>query len=284
VELGRRVSSRAGELARSLGEAALSSVENVAVRPSYQVDLSGKTALVTGASGGLGRHFAEVLARAGANVAVAARRPDMVATVCDAIRRNGGTAVAVHLDVTERRSVDDAVSQAAEALGGLDILVNNAGVTITKPFLDLAEVEWNRVIETNLNGTFSVAQAAARKMQTGGAIVNIGSILGVRVAGHVAPYVASKAAVIQLTKAMAVELARRRIRVNALCPGYIETDLNREFFASDAGQALLRRIPQRRLGRPEELDGALLLLCSDAGSYITGTSIVVDGGHLVSSL
>ena len=262
----------------------MSPVGNAVVRPSYHVDLSGKAALVTGASGGLGRHFAEVLAVAGAKVAVAARRPDMVATVCDAIRRNGGTAVAVHLDVTERRSVDDAVSQAAEALGGLDILVNNAGVTITKPFLDLAEEEWNRVIETNLNGTFSVAQAAARKMQTGGAIVNIGSILGVRVAGHVAPYVASKAAVIQLTKAMAFELARRRIRVNSLCSGYIQTDLNREFFASDAGQALLRRIPQRRLGRPEELDGALLLLCSDAGSYITGTSIVVDGGHLVSSL
>jgi NAD(P)-dependent dehydrogenase (short-subunit alcohol dehydrogenase family) len=262
----------------------LSLVENAAVRPSYKVDLSGKAALVTGASGGLGRHFAEVLAAAGAKVAIAARRMGMVAAACEAIRQKGGTAVPISLDVTDRNSVNDAISQTAEAIGGIDILVNNAGVTITKPFLDLGEEEWDRVIATNLNGTFSVAQAAAQTMGKGGAIVNIGSILGLRVAGHLAPYVASKAAVLHLTKAMALELARRGIRVNALCPGYIETDLNHEFFASDAAQALLRRIPQRRLGRPEELDGALLLLCSDAGSYITGTSIVVDGGHLVSSL
>jgi NAD(P)-dependent dehydrogenase (short-subunit alcohol dehydrogenase family) len=257
------------------------------VRPALQVDLTGKSALVTGASGGLGQHFAEVLAAAGAKVAIAARRRDRVEAACEDIRRKGGIAIPVQLDVTERASVDEALARSAEALGALDIVVNNAGVTATRPFLDLADEEWDRVIETNLTGTFLVAQAAARRMReqgSGGAIVNIASILGFRVTGQVSPYAASKAAIVQLTGAMALELARYGIRVNALCPGYMETDLNREFFASEAGQALIRRIPQRRLGRPEELDGALLLLCSEAGSYITGASIVVDGGHLVSSL
>ncbi len=256
-------------------------------RPSLSLDLSGKSALVTGASSGLGRHFAEVLAAAGAKVALAARRLDLVETVGEAIRQRGGTAIPVRMDVTERTSVDKAVAEAAAALGRLDIVVNNAGVTATKPFLDVSQEEWNRIIDTNLKGTFSVAQEAARRMKeqgSGGVIVNIASILGLRVAGQVPAYVASKAGVVQLTKAMALELARYGIRVTALCPGYMETDLNRDFFASEAGQALIRRIPQRRLGRPEELDGALLLLCSDAGSYITGSTLVVDGGHLVSSL
>ena len=256
-------------------------------RPSLKADLSGKAAFVTGASSGLGRHFAEVLAGAGAKVAVAARRLDMVQAACEAIREKGGIAAAVEIDVTKRASVEKAVADAMTAFGSLDILVNNAGVTVTKPFLEVEEDEWDRIIATNLKGTYLVAQQAARRMREqgpGGAIVNIGSILGLRVAGQVSPYVASKAGVVQLTKTMALELARYGIRVNALCPGYMETDLNRDFFASEAGQALIRRIPQRRLGRPGELDGALLLLCSEAGSYITGSAIVVDGGHLVSSL
>jgi NAD(P)-dependent dehydrogenase (short-subunit alcohol dehydrogenase family) len=256
-------------------------------RASLKVDLSGKCALVTGASSGLGRHFAELLAGAGAKVAAAARRRDLVTEVCGAIQRDGGTAVPVQMDVVRSASIEKAIAEAAAALGGLDILVNNAGVTATKPFVDVEEEEWDRVLDTNLKGTFLVAQRVARHMReqgSGGTIVNIASILGLRVAGQVPAYVASKAGVVQLTKAMALELARYGIRVNALCPGYMETDLNRQFFSSEAGQALIRRIPQRRLGRPEELDGALLLLCADAGSYMTGSIVVVDGGHLVSSL
>jgi NAD(P)-dependent dehydrogenase (short-subunit alcohol dehydrogenase family) len=262
-------------------------VSEAAGRSSLNVDLSGKSALVTGASSGLGRHFAEVLAAAGAKVAVAARRRDLIEEVCGAIQGNEGTAVPVEMDVVQSASIEKAMSKAAAALGGLDIVVNNAGVTATKPFLDIQEEEWDRTLDTNLKGTFLVAQQAARSMRekgSRGAIVNVASILGLRVASQVPAYIASKAGVVQLTKAMALELARYGIRVNALCPGYMETDLNREFFASEAGEALIRRIPQRRLGRPEELDGALLLLCSDAGSYMTGSIIVVDGGHLVSSL
>ena len=249
--------------------------------------LTGRTALVTGASGGLGRYFADVLARAGATVAVTARRQDQLQRVRDEIRAAGGDAVAVAMDVTDSSSVASAVAQATAQLGTLDILVNNAGITVTRAFLDVDEADWDRVVDTNLNGVFLVAQAAARVMKeqgSGGAIVNIASILGLRVAGQVAAYAAAKAGVVHLTKAMALELARYRIRVNALCPGYIETDLNREFFASDIGRALINRIPQRRLGRQEELEGPLLLMCSDAGSYMTGAILAVDGGHLVSGL
>jgi len=254
---------------------------------SYVMTLTGRTALVTGASGGLGRYFADVLARAGATVAVTARRQDQLQRVRDEIRAAGGDAVAVAMDVTDSSSVASAVAQATAQLGTLDILVNNAGITVTRAFLDVDEADWDRVVDTNLNGVFLVAQAAARVMKeqgSGGAIVNIASILGLRVAGQVAAYAAAKAGVVHLTKAMALELARYRIRVNALCPGYIETDLNREFFASDIGRALINRIPQRRLGRQEELEGPLLLMCSDAGSYMTGAILAVDGGHLVSGL
>jgi NAD(P)-dependent dehydrogenase (short-subunit alcohol dehydrogenase family) len=254
---------------------------------SYAINLAGRTALVTGASGGLGRYFAGIVARAGAKVALAARRTDSLAGVRDEITKAGGTAVAAAMDVTNAASVEAGVAQARKQLGSLDILINNAGVTITKPFLDVGEDEWDRVVDTNLKGAFLVAQAVARVMreqERGGAIVNIASILGLRVAGQVAAYTASKAGIVHLTKTMALELARYRIRVNALCPGYIETDLNREFFASDVGQALIRRIPQRRLGQQADLEGPLLLMCSDAASYMTGSVIAVDGGHLVSSL
>jgi len=254
---------------------------------SVSIDLTGRTALVTGASSGLGRHFAGVLAKAGARVALAARRTDALAETRSAIESAGGSAVVVAMDVTDPASVTAAVGEAWGALGRIDILVNNAGVTATRPFLDMSEEEWDRVIDTNLTGCARVARAVAQRMrddQQGGAIVNIASILGMRVAGQVSSYIAAKGGLVHLTKAMALELARHNIRVNALCPGYVETELNADFFASDAGKALVKRIPQRRLGRLADLDGPLLLLASDAGAYMTGSVLAVDGGHLVSSL
>lgn len=247
-------------------------------------DLRGKSALVTGASGGLGLHFAQTLARHGAAVTLAARRRDTLEEACANIRATGGAARAIQMDVTDAASVQAALAEAGEPF---DILVNNAGISGAARALDLDETTWDNVLDTNLKGAFLVAQAVARGLKQagrGGAIVNIASILGHRVAGNLAAYAASKAGVIQLTRVLALEWAREGIRVNALCPGYIETDINRDFFASDAGLQLIRRIPQRRLGQPQELDGPLLLLASDAGSYITGATIEVDGGHLVSSL
>lgn len=250
-------------------------------------DLKGKTALVTGASSGLGTHFARVLARYGCQVVLAARGSEALATLKNEIGSAGGAAEIVMLDVRDENSVKAAFA-AIDGLGvRLDILVNNAGISVAKPALDISADEWDRVVGTNLRGVFLVAQGAAQRMKRdgkGGAMVNVASILGHRVAGSVASYAASKAGVVRLTEALALEWARLNIRVNALCPGYIETDLNREFFESDAGKALVRRIPQRRLGEPKDLDGALLLIASDAGRYITGASLAVDGGHLVCSL
>ncbi len=246
-------------------------------------DLAGKRALVTGASSGLGLHFAKLLAAQGASVTLAARRIVALEEACATIGNAGGKASAVELDVTDPKSVEKAVA----IPGRLDIVVNNAGISIAEPALETEAEDWDKVVDTNLKGTFLVSRAAARRMvaeKRGGAIVNIASITGLRVAGAIASYAASKAGVIQLTKALALEWARYGIRVNALCPGYIETDINREFFATEAGKALIKRIPQRRLGRESDLDGALLLLASDAGTYITGASLAVDGGHLVSSL
>lgn len=237
---------------------------------------------MTGASGGLGLHFAKLLARHGVEVTLAARRQSALDQACGEIAAAGGTAQNILLDVGDATSITDAL-----AGRHFDILINNAGVSGAGPAADLSEADWDAVLDTNLKGVFLVAQAVARGMREagrGGAIVNIASILGHRVAGGVSAYAASKAGVIQLTKALALEWARDGIRVNALCPGYIETDINRDFFGSEAGQQLIKRIPQRRLGRPEELDGALLLMASAAGSYITGATIEVDGGHLVSSL
>jgi len=244
-------------------------------------DLTGRRALVTGASGGLGLHFAGVLARAGAHVTLAARRVAALEAGVLALRAAGHGASSVALDVTDLASV------AAVMVAPFDIVVNNAGVALDGPALQTSEDDWTRVIDTDLSGVFRVAQGAARAMVAagqGGAIVNIASIAGLRVAGNIAAYAAAKAGVVQLTRALALEWARHGIRVNSLCPGYVETDLNRDFFATEAGRTMIRRIPQRRLGRIADLDGPLLLLCSDAGAYMTGTEIVADGGHLVSSL
>ncbi len=252
----------------------------------FTVALHGRAALVTGASGGLGSHFAGVLARSGARVAVAARRADACAAVCEAIAAAGGESYPVRMDVADGASVKAAVAEVEERFGRLDILINNAGIAAPAPALDLGEDDWDAVLDTNLKGAFLAAQAAAHAMKRhgGGTIVNVASILGLRVAGQVAAYAASKAGLVQLTRALALEWARHGVRVNALCPGYIETEINRGFFASAAGQAMLKRVPQRRLGQPSDLDGPLLLLCSDASAYMTGAVVAVDGGHLVSSL
>ncbi len=240
--------------------------------------------LVTGASSGLGAHFAEVLARDGHHVILAARRKDRIDVLANEIVASGGSAEAVRMDVTDPASVHTAFGAMSRPV---DAVVNNAGTSQPAPAIEQPLEEFEEVIDTNLTGVFAVARMAARQMRSrgaGGAIVNIASILGLRVAGQVAAYSASKAAVIHMTKALALEWARYDIRVNALCPGYVETPLNSEFFATAAGQALVGRIPQRRLGQLSDLDAPLRLLLSDGARYMTGSVVAVDGGHLVSSL
>jgi NAD(P)-dependent dehydrogenase (short-subunit alcohol dehydrogenase family) len=250
-------------------------------------EIEGMHILVTGGSSGLGRHFARFLANNGAHVTLAARRAETLAQNVAEINGSGGKAHSIVLDVTVADQLDDALKEAETKFGAIHAVVNNAGVTATKPALDQDERAWDSVIDTNLKGVWLVAQAAAKRMianNVRGSIVNVASILGLRVAGGVAPYAISKAGVIQMTKALALEWARYGIRVNALAPGYFATELNDDFFETDAGKALIKRVPQRRLGQLSELDGPLLLLISNAGSFMTGSVVTVDGGHLVSGL
>ena len=239
--------------------------------------------MVTGASSGLGEHFARVLAAAGARVALCARRLDRLSALADEL---GSGAIAIALDVRDPASVARAVADVVDRFGAIDVLVNNSGVASTAPALETTEADWQAVVDTNLSGAWRVAQAAARAMAAsgGGSIVNIASILGLRVMAQLPAYAASKAGLVHLTRQMALELARHRIRINAIAPGYIETDINRAFFRTPAGEALLKRVPQRRLGQPADLDGALFLLASDASAFMTGTVLTVDGGHLVNTL
>lgn len=249
--------------------------------------LQGRVALVTGASSGLGRHFARTLARAGARVAVAARRTDALAGLVDEIRAEGRDALAVPMDVARRASVVDALAQVAQWAGEPDVLVNNAGVGDIKPALDYTDEDWERIVGTNLRGAWIVAQEYSRRVIAAarrGNVVNVTSILASRVTGRVSPYAASKAGLRHLTEALALELARHDIRVNSLAPGYIVTEATRDFFASDAGEKLRQRIPTRRVGECADLDGPLLLLASEASRHMTGSEIVVDAGHLCSGL
>jgi NAD(P)-dependent dehydrogenase (short-subunit alcohol dehydrogenase family) len=225
--------------------------------------LEGKVALVTGASSGFGRHFAHVLAQAGAKVVLAARRTELVEEEARKIVAAGGEACAVTMDVTDSASIRVALEEAERALGVVSVVINNAGIT-----------------------TLVTREASRRMIDAGecGSIVNIASIMAKRVQKALTNYAAAKAGVLQFTRAAALELAPNNIRVNALCPGYFQTELNLDWFDTEEGQALIRRIPQRRTGELAELNGPLLLLASDAGSLITGAEITVDGGHLVSSL
>ena len=248
--------------------------------------LQGKLVLVTGASSGLGTHFAQLLASSGAKVAVAARRADKLQSVVDEITQAGGEARAFSLDVSNAQSVRECFD-AIGAWSVPDVIINNAGVTVTRALLDQTEEDFDQVMDTNLKGNWLVATEAARRMvaaKKGGAIVNVASILGERVSGGVAPYSISKAAVIQATKAMALELARYGIRVNALLPGYVITNLNRDFLTSELGEKLRLRIPSRKFSELSDLDGPLLLLASDAGAAMSGSTVAVDGAHLVSGL
>jgi NAD(P)-dependent dehydrogenase (short-subunit alcohol dehydrogenase family) len=250
-------------------------------------DLTGETALVTGASSGLGAHFARVLAAHGAKVAMAARRVEKMTALAEEIADAGGRALPIACDVTDRKSIEDAVAAAETELGPVTLLVNNSGIAIPKKVLEHTEEDWDRVVDTNLKGAWLMTQAVARRLVAlgrPGRIVNVASIIGLRTMGQVPSYAASKAGLIHLTRQLAMELARDGITVNALAPGYIETEMNRDFLRSAMGKKLEQRIPAARFGVPEDLDGTLLLLVAPAGRYITGVVIPVDGGHLVSSL
>jgi NAD(P)-dependent dehydrogenase (short-subunit alcohol dehydrogenase family) len=250
-------------------------------------DIAGRVALVTGASSGLGEHFARLLASEGAVVILAARRVDRLEKLASEIASTGGKAHAIAMDVTSAASVEAAFAKIASLGLVPGIVVNNAGIAQGKPSIELTEADWRSTMDTNIDGAWRVAQAAAKAMLAAkqpGTLINITSILGLRVGANLLSYTTAKAALVQLTKSLSLDWARYGIRVNAIAPGYIETDINRGFLESEGGQAMIRRIPMRRVGQAGDLDGALLLLASDAGSYMNGSIVVVDGGHSNSSL
>jgi len=247
-------------------------------------DLKGRVALVTGASSGLGVQFSRALADNGAAIALVARRADRLKSLMVEIEGKGGKAVAIEADVTDRAAMARAFDAAEKAFGTVTILVNNAGIAHGGRAVDMPAEEWRKVLSTNLDAVFFWAQEAARRMLAAkkqGAIVNIASVLGLMVAKGAVAYAAAKAGVVQVTKALAVELAFKGVRVNAIAPGWFVTEMNDDYLASEAGEKIKREIPMGRFGKEGELNGALLLLASDAGSYITGATIVVDGGQVI---
>jgi NAD(P)-dependent dehydrogenase (short-subunit alcohol dehydrogenase family) len=247
-------------------------------------DVSKEIILITGASQGLGRQFARVLSAHGAAVVLAARQTGKLKALEDEIRGRGGRAAAVEMDVTDTASIASAMDAAEAALGPVTVLINNAGIAIEKLAVDQTEADWDAVIGANLKGAYFAATEMARRMiarEQEGNIVNIASVLGLSVMKFLSPYTISKAGIVQATKAMALELAGSRIRVNALAPGYIDTEMNHAFWATPAGERLAKRIPQRRVGAESDLDGAILLLASKASRYMTGSVVTVDGGFLL---
>ena len=245
--------------------------------------LKDKVAIVTGASQGLGEQFAKVMAKNGAKVAIAARQRKKLEALKDELEASKSESVVIEMDVLDQESIKQGIAKVEELWGIPDILVNNAGLAINKPFLDVLEQDYDSVLDTNLKGCFFCAQAVAKRMveNKGGSIINISSVLGSRPIGTLTTYCASKGGLNQLTATMALELARYNIRVNAIAPGYIETPMNSDFFKSPPGQALINSVPQRRLGKVQDLDGILLLLASDAASFVTGTVMTVDGGFSI---
>lgn len=256
---------------------------------SYSIDLAGRVALVTGASGGLGAQFAHALARAGAGVVLASRRLDRLKALRASIEAGGGDAHVVHCDVTDTQSIKAAVAHAETEMGTIDILVNNAGVASVQRLQDVTEQDFDFIFRSNVRGAFFMAQEVARRMlaraqgaatgsYTGGRIINVASVAGLKALSKVGVYCMSKAAVIHMTRAMALEWGRFGINVNAICPGYIDTDMNHADWQTEAGQKLIQRLPRKRLGQPQDLDALLLLLASGQGHFINGAIISADDG------
>ncbi len=256
---------------------------------AYQIDLAGRVALVTGASSGLGAQFARTLAAAGAGVVLAARRLERLKTLRAEIEANDGDAHVVEMDVTDHDSIRAAIAHAETEMGTIDILVNNSGVGKTQKLTDVTPEDYDFVMNTNARGAFFVAQEVAKRMIarskgaapgtfTGGRIVNIASVAGLRAFGQIGAYAMSKAAVIHMTKAMALEWGRYGINVNALCPGYIDTEINHHQWATEAGQKLIQMLPRKRVGKPEDLDVVLMMLCSNQSHFVNGAVIAADDG------
>jgi NAD(P)-dependent dehydrogenase (short-subunit alcohol dehydrogenase family) len=249
--------------------------------PRALFDLTGKTAFITGASSGLGRRFAWTLARAGADVLIAARSADRLKNLQEEIHAFGGNAIPVALDVRDRESIRATIAQ-IESTRPIDVLINNAGIAIIKAPDRYKDEDWDAVYETNLRGPWVLAQSVIQHRVADGrecSIINIASVLGLRPLGHIAPYAATKAGIINLGRDLCVDLAAKGIRINAIAPGYFETEMNREWLKTEAGTKLLEGIPAGRFGQPEDLDGAILFLASDASRFMNGNLITVDGGH-----